>query len=94
MERISQRPHGTSISTDLDPLVDLELSAELVRNGPQSFRPFVIDAEQFQERAASSLEEVGFALSAGVDFVAEMQARGLSLDCITRCISSFVCDGA
>jgi methylmalonyl-CoA mutase len=87
MERISLHPHGTSISTELDPLVDLELSAELIRNGPQGFRPFVIDAEQFQERAASSLEEVGFALSAGVDFVAEMQARGLSLDRITRCMS-------
>lgn len=87
MEWISQRPHGSSISADLDPLVDLELSAELIRNGPQGFQPFVIDAGQFQERAASSIEEVGFALSAGVDFVAEMQARGLSLDRITRCMS-------
>ena len=87
MDRISKRPHGTSISTDLDPFAALELSAELIRNAPQGFRPFVINAEQFQERAAASVEEIGFALSAAVDFVAEMQARGLSVDRITGCVS-------
>lgn len=87
MERIGKRPHGTSISTDLDPLADLDLSAELIRNAPSGFRPFAIHAEQFQERAAASVEEIGFALSAAVDFVAEMQARGLSIDRITGCVS-------
>ena len=87
MEWISKRPHGTSISTDLDPLADLELSAEVIRNAPLGFRPFAVHAEQFQERAAASVEEIGFALSAAVDFVVEMQARGLSIDRITGCVS-------
>ncbi len=87
MERISKRPHVASISTDLDPLADLDLSAELIRNAPSGFKPFVIYADQFHEHAAGSLEEVGFALSAAVDCVAEMQARGLSVDRITASIS-------
>ncbi len=87
MEGISKRPHGTNISTDLDPLADLELSAELIRNAPPGFKAFVIHAEQFQERAGTSVEEIGFALSAGVDFVAEVQARGLSVDSITGSLS-------
>jgi methylmalonyl-CoA mutase len=87
MERLRNRLHGASISTDLDPLADLELSAELIRNAPPGFRPFVIHADEFQERAAGSLEEVGFALSAAVDFIAEMQERGLSVDRITASMS-------
>jgi methylmalonyl-CoA mutase len=87
IERLKKRPHGASISTDLDPLADPGLSAELIRNAPPGFRPFVIHAEPFQERAAGSLEEVGFALSAAVDFVAEMQERGLSVDRITASLS-------
>jgi methylmalonyl-CoA mutase len=87
MERLSKRPHGASISTDLDPLADLDLSAELIRNAPPGFRPFAIHADQFQERAAGSLEEVGFALSAAVDFVAETQERGFSIDRVTASMS-------
>lgn len=87
MERMSGRPHGASISTDLDPLLDLDLSAELIRNAPPGFRLFTIHADQFQESAAGSLEEVGFALSAAVDFVAEMQERGLNVDSITASMS-------
>ncbi|WP_348263329.1 methylmalonyl-CoA mutase family protein [Telmatobacter sp. DSM 110680] len=87
VERLSNRPHSTIISADLDPLADLELSAELISNAPPGFRPFVIHADQFQERAAGSLEEVGFALSAAVDFIAEMRERGLSIDRITGSMS-------
>ena len=87
IERLRKWPHGASISTDLDPLADPGLSAELICKAPPGFRPFVIHAEPLQERAAGSLEEVGFALSAAVDFVAEMQERGVSIDRITASIS-------
>jgi methylmalonyl-CoA mutase len=87
LERQSKHPHGASLSTDLDPLENLDLSADLIRNALPCFRPFVIHAAQFQERAAGALEEVGFALSAAVDFIAEMRERGLSLDRITSSMS-------
>jgi len=45
------------------------------------------NVDEFQEHAAGALEEVAFAISAGVDFVAEMQERGLSVDRITESVS-------
>jgi len=87
IERLKKRPHGVGVSTDLDPLADLDHSAEILRNAPTSFRPFVVDADEFQEHAAGVIEEVGFALSEAVDFVAEMQARGLDVDRIAASIS-------
>ena len=87
VERLIKRPHGTIVSADFDPLADPDFSAELLRNAPPGFRPFVIHADEFQEHAAGAIEEVGFALTAGVDFIAEMQERGLTIDRITGSLS-------
>jgi methylmalonyl-CoA mutase len=87
IERLAKRPHGESVSSDLDPLADLDRSARIIRNAPGSFRPFLIRADDFHEHAAGAIEEVGFVLSAAVDFIAEMQERGLELDRITRSLS-------
>ena len=87
IERLRTRPHETSISADLDPLAELDRSAEIVRDAPAGFRPFVIHADEFQEHASGAIEEVGFALSAAVDFIAEMRARGLDIDRITASLS-------
>ncbi len=87
MERIRRCPYEASISCDLDPLANLNLSAELIRDALPGFRPFGIHAEQFQESAAGSVEEVGFALSAAVDAVAEMLERGFDVNRITESMS-------
>jgi methylmalonyl-CoA mutase len=87
IERLRTTPRETAISTDTDPLVDLDYSAEIVRAAPLSFRPFVIHPDKFHEQAAGAVEEVSFALSAAVDFIAEMQERGLELDRIANSLS-------
>ncbi len=87
MKWLTKHPHGSSISADLDPLDDIDLSAELIRNAPPGFRPFVIHAEDFGERGAGSLEEVSLALSAAVDFVAEIQDRGVPVGRSTASLS-------
>ncbi len=87
MEQLRNRKHEADVSSDLDPLDDLDFSADLIRNLLPGFRPFVVHADEFQEHAAGALEEVAFAISAGVDFVAEMQERGLSVDRITESVS-------
>jgi methylmalonyl-CoA mutase len=87
LERLKKRPQASSISADFDPLADLEFSAETIRNTPPGFRPFVIDTGEFHESAAGVIEEVGFALAAAVDFLAEMQDRGLEVDCVADAIS-------
>ncbi|MGA8743489.1 MAG: methylmalonyl-CoA mutase family protein [Terracidiphilus sp.] len=86
-ERLQKRPHGAGVSADIDPLADLDFSAELIRDRSPGFRPFVIHADAFHERAAGAIEEVGFALSAAVDFVVEMQERGLNVDHIAGSVS-------
>jgi methylmalonyl-CoA mutase len=88
IERLKRRPHpAAGIATDLDPLADLDYSAEIVRNAPSGFRLFVIHADEFQEHASGAIEEVGFVLSEAVDFVAEMQAQGLGVDRIASSLS-------
>lgn len=87
IERLKAHPHGTSVSIDLDPLGDVDFSADMIHNSPHDFRPFVIHADQYHECAAGAIEEVGFALSAAVDFVAEMQARGLDVRHISASLS-------
>jgi methylmalonyl-CoA mutase len=83
VERLNKRAHGADVSADLDPLANLDFSANQIRMALPGFRPFVIHADQFHEHAAGSIEEVGFTLSAATDFVVEMIERGLSIDLIT-----------
>jgi methylmalonyl-CoA mutase len=40
--------------------------------------PFTIHVDSFQESGATAVEEVGFALASGVDFLRQMQPRGLA----------------
>ena len=87
IERFRNRSHGADISLDLDPLADPDYSAEIVRNAPDGFRPFLVHAEEFHEHAAGAIEEVGFVLSVAVDFIAEMQERGLDVDRIAGKLS-------
>lgn len=86
-QRLNRHPHAAGVSADLDPLADLAFSTEAIENLLPGFRPFVIDAREFQENAAGAIEEAGFALSAAVDFLAAMQDRGLEIDRIAVSIS-------
>jgi methylmalonyl-CoA mutase len=85
-DRLAGRPHSAMVSADIDPLADLEISEEVIRGRSEGFRLFAIRAVEYQESGAGSFEEVGFTLSAAVDFVDEMVERGLSLDRVTPSI--------
>jgi methylmalonyl-CoA mutase len=74
------RQSGTMRSTDRDWRADPAFCADAISKAPTGFVPFTIRAEEFQEEGASAVEEVGYALAAGVDFLAEMQQRGVSID--------------
>ncbi len=79
-ERVAKRPHGVPVSAALDWSTDLDFSAQLIATAPPNLVPFTIRAEDFQDQGATAVEEVGFALASGVDFIAAMQERGLSPD--------------
>lgn len=80
IERMKKRHHAAGISADLDWSADPEGSAYLIADCPYALVPFTIRAEGFHEKGATAVEEVGFSLAAGIDFVAQMQDRGLSAD--------------
>ena len=80
MDRLSARAHGAEVSAAIDPFFDLGIAEGLIRDAHSGFRPFVIDAGEFEESGAGAIEEVGFALSAGVDFLDEMLERGVLLE--------------
>ena len=42
--------------------------------------PSLLMAPDFEESGATAVEEIGFTLAAGVDFLAEMQSRGVDID--------------
>ena len=83
MERLSknrtrERRIEAEISTGCDALASMEFAAEVIDAAPDGFAPFAIHGEAFEEAGATAVEEVGFTLAAGVDFLAAMEERGLS----------------
>jgi methylmalonyl-CoA mutase len=80
IDRLNNRPGRINLSAGLDWNADPDASASVLAKAPLSFAPFTIHADTFQEKGATSVEEVGFALASGVDFLREMQQRGLAPD--------------
>ena len=75
-----QKPSPISMSTDWDPLTNLDLAAEILASAPPALKPFTIHGDGFEESGATAVEEVGFTLAAAIDFLAEMQSRKLDVN--------------
>lgn len=80
MDRLNKRQHAAVVSAALDWSADIDFSAEVIAKALPALVPFMIRADLFQESGATAVEEVGFALACGVDFIAQMQERGLPVD--------------
>lgn len=78
IDRLRNRPGALALSAGLDWSSDPNASASLLAAAPSSFAPFTINADTFHESGATCVEEVGFALGSGVDFLREMQLRGMA----------------
>jgi methylmalonyl-CoA mutase len=68
------------VSTGRDPLSNLDLAAQTITKAVSTFVPFTVRADEFEESGATTVQEVGFSLAAGVDFLAEMQARNVDVN--------------
>jgi methylmalonyl-CoA mutase len=79
-ERLNERPNSQRISTGFDPLLNPEFAAATILNTPQALVPFTIHGECFEEAGANAIEEAAFTLAAGIDFLAEMDVRGVEVD--------------
>jgi methylmalonyl-CoA mutase len=74
------RKNPPPVSTSFDPLTNPDFAADLLHSAPDILVPFTICGAAFEEAGATAVEEIGFALAAGVDFLAEMQARNVNVD--------------
>ena len=85
IERLSRNWTGgrriaAEISTGCDALTSLDFAADVIDVAPAGFVPFAIPGETFEEAGATAVEEVGFTLAAGVDFLGAMEERGVNVD--------------
>ncbi len=80
IERLSQRQALSEVSTGFDPLADLDFASEALQLAPSGLTPFTIHGEKFEEAGATAVEEVAFALAAGIDFLAAMQDRKIDVN--------------
>jgi methylmalonyl-CoA mutase len=79
-ERLRSKPESQQISTGMDPLADPEFAANVVLSAPAGLLPFTINGEHFEEAGANAIQEVAFALAAGIDYLAEMDTRRVEID--------------
>jgi methylmalonyl-CoA mutase len=79
IDRLASRHDEATISTGCDALASVDVAPEAIKAASTSFVPFTIHAEVFEESGATAIEEAGFALAAGVDFLTAMQERGIEI---------------
>jgi methylmalonyl-CoA mutase len=69
-----------AVSIGWDPFGNLDFAATIVNTAPPTLTPFTIHAAEFEESGATAVQEVGFAVAAGVDFLAEMQSQRVNIN--------------
>lgn len=90
IEHLDRRQSQAEISAPIDWSADAGFAAEVIAASPQCFVPITI-GEQFQNRGATAVEEAGYALASGVDFLAAMQDHNVPVDRAVKAITfSFV----
>ena len=80
LESLIERPLIVRISTGFDPLANLQFAENIVRAAPLGFVPFSLHADAFEEAGATTVQEIGFALAAGAEFLAAMTESGIDVE--------------
>jgi len=77
---LAEKKPAVLLSTGKDPFANLAFAAEIISAGPVSLVPLTIHGEEFEESGATAVEEIGFSLAAGIDFLAAMQAAKVDVN--------------
>jgi len=77
---LAEKKPAVLLSTGKDPFANLAFAAEIISAGPVSLVPFTIHGEEFEESGATAVEEIGFSLAAGIDFLAAMQSSRVDIN--------------
>ncbi len=80
LRRLIAAKIATPISTDWDPGANLDFAAEITPLTAGNWVPFTIPGERLGEMGATAVQEIGFTLAAGIDFLAGMQSRKIDLN--------------
>jgi len=80
IKRLNGTPRAAETSTGYDALAGVEFAAETIAAAPVGLVPFTIHGAAFREAGATAVEEIGFALGAGVDFLAALTERGVDVN--------------
>lgn len=87
--------HGLAGSLDYDPHLDgieasevdamLELVRRVASRAP-GFRPLSVNAHRFRDSGGGIVQELGYALAAGIDYLGGLTSRGFSVDDAARAL--------
>ncbi len=80
IDRLSDRPKAPPMWTGFDPFTNLDFAAKIAATEPPTLVPFTVHGDKFEESGATTVQEVGFTLAAGIDFLAEMQTRKVDIN--------------
>lgn len=80
IERLKRTADSAHISTGHSPFANLDAAAATIGNAPLALVPFTIHGEHLEEAGANAVQEVAFTLAAGIDYLAEMDARRVDID--------------
>jgi methylmalonyl-CoA mutase len=86
IEWLGEGRSAARVSTGCDATASVEFAATVIGDAREGFAPFTIHGEAFEEAGATAVEEVGFTLAAGVDFLAAMQERGVKAERATAAL--------
>lgn len=77
IERQNGMPFAAETSTGCDALASLEFAAETIAAAPAGLTPFTVDGAAFADAGATTVEEAGLSLAAGVEFLRALAERGV-----------------
>lgn len=75
IDRLKRQPRKAGISTGCDALESIAFAADAIAAAPPGFAPFTISCEMHEESGATAVQATGFALAAGIDFLAAIEER-------------------
>ena len=79
-ERLKSRADSPRLSTGLNPLTSPDFVANVVRCADAALVPFTIHGPHLEEAGANAVQEIAFTLAAGIEYLADMDARGIDID--------------
>jgi methylmalonyl-CoA mutase len=74
-------------SLGFNPSSDLDAAAAMVRDAPEQIKPVVIGGAAFHESGGTTVQEIGFTVAAGIDYINQMSARGVDPEKSSRAVA-------